>query len=386
MRTSLRTPIDADRCWSIARLFAACSAVLLLSACTTMEPPAPKAFVPPVFPPPPEPARIIFERAIYSSADVNRDDRDTQFKRWVTGENKVGEGFAKPYGVAVRAGRVYVTDTVRRAVMAFDFPAGRYFELGRDDPGALRLPISVDVDAQGSVYVTDASIRAVMVYEAGGRFLRQLGAPGELQRPAGIAVTSDGSRVYVVDIGGVESELHRVVALNGVTGDRLAIIGQRGEGPGEFNLPRDVAIGRNGELYVVDGANFRVQVFEPSGRFLRTFGAVGRQGGQFSRPKEVATDREGRVYVVDTAFGNFQIFDAEGQLLLDVGSRSNTDAPAKYMLPAGIAVDEDGRIYVVDQYFRKVDVYRPAGLAANAGYLGNGSPAPAEVRREAAMR
>jgi hypothetical protein len=41
---------------------------------------------------------------------------------------------------------------------------------------------------------------------------------------------------------------------------------------------------------------------------------------------------------------------------------------AKYMLPSGIAVDGDGRVYMVDQYFRKVDVYRPAKLAADAGF------------------
>ena len=40
------------------------------------------------------------------------------------------------------------------------------------------------------------------------------------------------------------------------------------------------------------------------------------------------------------------------------------------MLPAGIDVDEDGRIYMIDQFYRKLDIYRPAALAENAGYLG----------------
>ena len=40
------------------------------------------------------------------------------------------------------------------------------------------------------------------------------------------------------------------------------------------------------------------------------------------------------------------------------------------MLPAGIAVDEDGRIYMVDQFFRKVDVYRPAAIGPQEGYIG----------------
>jgi sugar lactone lactonase YvrE len=88
----------------------------------------------------------------------------------------------------------------------------------------------------------------------------------------------------------------------------------------------------------------------------------------FSRPKEAAIDGDGNVYVVDSAFGNFQIFSAEGELLLAVGSRSERDGMAKYMLPSGIAIDGDGRVYMVDQFFRKVDVYRPAKLAADSGF------------------
>ena len=60
----------------------------------------------------------------------------------------------------------------------------------------------------------------------------------------------------------------------------------------------------------------------------------------------------------------------KGELLLAVGGRSNLDAPAKFSLPSSIAVDDDGRVYVVDQYFRKVDVFRPAALAEEDGYIG----------------
>jgi DNA-binding beta-propeller fold protein YncE len=130
-----------------------------------------------------------------------------------------------------------------------------------------------------------------------------------------------------------------------------------------------MAIGREGRLYVVDGGNFRVNVFDRQGRYLKSFGSIGKQYGQFARPKEIAVDRDGNVYVVDTAFGNFQIFSPEGALLLFVGDRSERDGPARYMLPSGIAVDEDGRVYVVDQWFRKIEVYRPASLAAGSGFL-----------------
>jgi sugar lactone lactonase YvrE len=134
-------------------------------------------------------------------------------------------------------------------------------------------------------------------------------------------------------------------------------------------LPRDATIGDDGNLYVVDGGNFRVQVFSAKGDYLRSFGKIGRQSGQFSRPKGIGVDKDGNVYVVDTAFGNFQIFNAQGQLLLAVGSRNSTAGPARFMLPAGLAIDEDGRVYVVDQYFRKVDIFRPASLPEGQGWL-----------------
>ena len=99
-------------------------------------------------------------------------------------------------------------------------------------------------------------------------------------------------------------------------------------------------------------------------------GRIGGRSGNFSRPKGIDTDRDGNVYVSDAAFGNFQIFDRDGRLLLFVGDRASDRGPGKFMLPAGLALDEDGRAYLVDQFFRKVDVFRPAELAENQGFLG----------------
>jgi DNA-binding beta-propeller fold protein YncE len=153
-----------------------------------------------------------------------------------------------------------------------------------------------------------------------------------------------------------------------------------------LNLPRDVAVGTDGLLYVVDGGNFRVQVFDSEGKFLRTFGGIGRRTGQFARPKEIAVDRQGNLYIVDTAFANVQIFNPEGQLLLNVAGRGEADAPGKFMLPSGIAVDADGRIYMVDQFYRKLEVFRPAGLPVTARYGEPFNPeaAPATAAKPAA--
>lgn len=349
---------------------AAASAVLLLllAACAEVPTAPGRPVEIPVFPPPPEQPRFFYERTLMSSADVTPDDKDASLRRLLTGEVKTGEGMSKPYGVAARNGRIYVGDTVDRSIVMFDLAANRYKRFGLEDPGGVRMPFGIDIDAQGNVYVVDGTAKRVQVYDADGKFLRTLVADLKWKRPVGIALDDKRRRMYIVDAGGVDSADHVVRAIDLDSGRALFDVGRRGEGPGEFNLPRDAVVGPGGELYVVDGGNFRVQVFDTEGKFVKTFGAIGRQGGQFSRPKEIAVDKDGNVYVVDTAFGNFQIFDREGRLLLDVGGRSNTNAPARFMLPSGIAVDVDGRVYMVDQFFRKVDVFRPAQLPAGSPY------------------
>lgn len=327
-----------------------------------------------IYPPPPDEPRYAYERTIYGSADVTPRKNDAALKRALTGELERSEGLVKPYAVAVHRGRIFVSDSADRFVKVFDVPEGRYFKIGDDELGPLTKPLGIDVDALGNLYVADGTAKAIMVYNRDGKFLRKIGGPKVFERLSSVTVDVQGQRVFVTDIGGVSSDQHKVRVFDSNTGGHLFDLGKRGIGPGEFNLPRDVAIGLNGQIYVVDGGNFRIQVFDRTGRYLNSFGSVGKQMGNFARPKEIATDASGNVYVVDAAFGNFQIFNAEGDLLMFIGERSESDGPARYMLPSGIYVDEDGRVYMVDQWFKKIDVYRPHALSADAGFLAKRNP------------
>lgn len=360
---TMGTPVSRKALVSTLKL----CAVMLVAACaaTTQQ----GDFVPPVFPPAPDEPRFYYERTIYSTANVTKPDKNADLKRILTGQVDGGDGFTKPYGVAAYHGRIFVSDSGGQSVLAFDIPGQRSFRIGDGGEGALAMPLGLDVDGNGNLFVVDGTAKQVQMYDKDGKFVRTLaGGKRLLSRPSGVAVDAEGKRLYVVDTGSVTNEKHRVVVFDVESGKHLFDIGKRGTANGEFNLPRDVTIGTDGLLYVVDGGNFRVQVFKPDGTFVRVFGSVGRQGGQFSRPKEAAVDPDGNIYVVDSAFGNFQIFNPSGELLLAVGGRSEKDAPAGYMLPSGIAIDGDGRVYLVDQFFRKVDVYRPAKLATDAGF------------------
>jgi len=109
----------------------------------------------------------------------------------------------------------------------------------------------------------------------------------------------------------------------------------------------------------MDSFNFRVQIFDKDGKFIKKFGGVGTGLGMFSKPKGIAIDSEGHIYVVDAAFNNVQIFDTEGRLLLFFGEMGNR--PGQFWLPAGMAIDKDDNIYVADQYNRRINVYKYLG-------------------------
>lgn len=352
------------------KLLAVLTAALVLGCAPVQEQQKSGATDQLIYPMPPDEPRFVFERTIYGSADVVPQRNNLALKQALTGELGSSEGLAKPYAVAVHRGRIFVSDSADRFVKVFDVAEGTYTKIGDDDKGPLVKPLGIDVDTSGNLYVADGSAKAVMVYSRTGKFIRKIGGPKIFERLSSVTVDSIGQRVLVTDIGGVSSDQHKIRVFDTVTGNHLFDLGKRGIGPGEFNLPRDAAVGKNGQIYVVDGGNFRVQIFDRDGKYLQSFGSVGKQLGNFARPKEIATDASGNVYVVDAAFGNFQIFNPDGDLLMFIGERSERDGPARYMLPSGIYVDEDGRVYMVDQWFKKIDIFRPHALAADSGFLG----------------
>jgi len=327
-----------------------------VSACQTRPAAPARAGTPVVWPPPPDMPRYAHEATLRNAASVAEGSPDALMRRLITGEDGSRQTFAKPLAVAAHQGRVYVTDTEGRRVFVFDLPRRRTFQLGFRREGELKMPAGIAVDRQGQIHVVDSSARRVVVYDALGLYLRHIEG-ADWVHPTAVAVSPSGDRVYVVDTGRVESNHHRVY-VHGPDGAHLGTLGRRGDANGEFNLPTDAAVAPDGTLWVLDAGNFRVQAFDGEGRFLRQFGSVGQGMGQFARPRGLAVDREGLVYVSDASFCNVQVFQPGGELLLALGSRSERDAPGRYLLPSKLACDERGFLYVVDQYFHKVEVIR----------------------------
>ena len=123
-----------------------------------------------------------------------------------------------------------------------------------------------------------------------------------------------------------------------------------------FSMPSDVAVGRDGELYVLDGVNHRVVVFDAAGEFRFEFGSQGSELGQLFFPLGITTTPDGKVYVADSGNHRFQVFSADGKGLKVVPLPSTASGVPPD--PTDVAIDDARQqLYVVDNDNHKLHVY-----------------------------
>ena len=120
---------------------------------------------------------------------------------------------------------------------------------------------------------------------------------------------------------------------------------------GQFNFPADLTVDNNGNVYVVDEGNCRIQKFDSNGNFITAWGQRGNRDGEFWEPEGVAVDSQGYVYVADILNHRIQKFDSNGNFILQWGSEGRGEgqfSQSYYNLsePRGIAVDSQGYVYV----------------------------------------
>jgi hypothetical protein len=128
-------------------------------------------------------------------------------------------------------------------------------------------------------------------------------------------------------------------------------IGGYGAAQGQFIKPAGLAVDQEGNLYVADSGNHRVQKFDVDGLFLAEVGGAGSGNGQFNEPWGVAVDAQGNVYVADTWNHRIQKFDKALKYVTQWGSPASdlkNPRPTDFWGPRDVTVDAQGNVWVAD--------------------------------------
>jgi predicted membrane-bound mannosyltransferase/DNA-binding beta-propeller fold protein YncE len=161
--------------------------------------------------------------------------------------------------------------------------------------------------------------------------------------------------------------------------DRRIVLGAQGvagSAGGEFSQPAGMFAAREGNLWVADGRNHRIQKFDREGNFVDAFGRSGTGPGTFQEPWSVAVDSEGFIYVADTWNHRIQKFSPDLQLVASWGRPAVTASPGPLELfgPRDIAVAADGTLWVADTGNERILQYSRDGEPL-ASYGSEGSAA-----------
>ena len=183
-------------------------------------------------------------------------------------------------------------------------------------------PSAIRYDAQGHMFLLNRGPQALVEFDENRKFIRIFG-DGLLKRAHGLRI-DDAGNLWVTD--GIA---HVVMKLNR-QGEILMTLGTKGEagkwdeatGSHHFNQPNDLAFGRNGDIFVVqghtpegDGGDPRVLKFDKNGKFIKTWGGRGAEPGQFTEAHGIAIDTKGQLWVTDRENQRIQIFDQDGNYI-----------------------------------------------------------------------
>jgi len=123
----------------------------------------------------------------------------------------------------------------------------------------------------------------------------------------------------------------------------LGKAGVAGDGEDTFNQPSAVIVAPDGDIFVGDGhggnSNARIVKFDKNGKFIKTWGQKGSGPGEFNVPHTLAFDSKGRLFVGDRANNRIQIFDQDGKFI---------EQWTQFSRPSGIFIDKHEMIYVAD--------------------------------------
>ena len=263
----------------------------------------------------------------------------------------------RTYGVAFDSkGNIYAADQGVAAIFIFN-PETKAVEMIRNSHEAhFALIVGLAIDDNDRIFVSDDKLHHVVAISPKHEQETTFGAD-VLVRPGGIAIDSTNRLLYVVDTGNDVVQVFDADSFKPLR--KIGTPSQKhlATEPGLFSLPTNVAVDADGNVYVTDTMNDRVEIFDADGNFISTFGKNGDGPGYFARPKGIAIDGDGHIWVVDSMQQRVQVFNKEGRLLIYFGGLGGY--PGQFQDPYGIAIDtKTNRVITSEQYQGRVQMFR----------------------------
>ncbi len=305
-----------------------------------------------VWPNPPAITRIKF-KTWYASDKSVRDLQGNKQKKsgWMdrlAGTQSNDEVFTQPfqllqpYGLAVDStGNLYIADQKVGAIFMFDTETREVDLIKNSVHAHFARIIGLAMDDSDRLFVSDPGLRHILVFDKDHK-PEDVITDGVVE-PGGLAIDTQNRLLYVADV-----QLDQVLVYDADTLKQLRKIGTTGHNheltsPGDFSKPAGVAVDAEGNLYVADTYNNRVEIFDADGNFVSTFGKAGDGPGYFSRPKGIAIDGDGHIWVADGMQDRVQVFNKDGQLLISFGGHGLL--PGQFQGLVGITIDKRNRVF-----------------------------------------
>jgi sugar lactone lactonase YvrE len=318
-----------------------------------------------VWPNPPAIARIRYQ-AFYAAEKISQvaAENNTKKQKWMdrlagtqaASENtKVLFQLVEPYGIAVDSkNNLYVADQKVGAIFIFNTET-RDVELikNRTQAHFVRI-IGLAMDDGDRLFVSDPGLRHILVFNAAHK-AEDVITDGMVS-PGAMAIDRENRLLYVSDV-----ELDQVLVYDADTLKLIRKMGTTGHkheltSPGDFARPSGLAVDAEGNLYVADTLNDRIEIFDADGKFISTFGKNGDGPGYFARPKGVAIDGDGHIWVADGMQDRVQVFNQEARLLISMGGHGLL--PGQFQGLVGITVDKNNRVFTSEIFPGRVQQFR----------------------------
>ena len=190
--------------------------------------------------------------------------------------------------------------------------------------GSFRKAVRLQTNPQGWLYVVDEELNQIYAGQDIDSLSQSVGGYGwtstTFDRPTGIA--TDGLNVYVSDYGN-----HRIQRFDGNLAYLSSLVTRDTSiHEARFGYPTGVALSQSGDLFVLDGENYRVLRFSQDARFQQTFGGTETGNRKITNPLKIVISQDNAIYVAEPTrilefdyFGNLVNVLGEG-VLKDVRS------------------------------------------------------------------